>query len=148
MTEDVETPDPREGHIYLGHYERFLNLLPLPDLRTELEHLDEQRDEGTAPPFGLQREIRSNLAFRRILCRKIVVPLNSSAEDNAKKGQVLKEIQLLRFAAKLFDLQELELRIRLCTAKLEKFSDPDVSALQNLISELDSRAKNCSDGVC
>ncbi len=147
MTNDPKTTPHKEVEPHTGHYESFLNLLPLPDLRVELEDLDEQRDEGSLPPFSVHRTIRSDLAFRCILRRQIEEPSNSSAEANATKGAMLPEVQLLRAVATLLDLQELEYRIRSRAAKLEKLNDPDVSALQNLISELVSRAKSCGEGV-
>lgn len=147
MPEHQDNPHDDVNHVNVRRFEDFLRKLPLPDLQTELENLDEPLDEGRNPPFGLPRCTRSDLAFRSILRRLLEDPINNTRKYNAAKAPILPEIRLLRLAASHIALHELEHRIRSYIARLEDWDDPDVSPMQNLVSELVFRAKTVKDEV-
>ena len=139
MTRSRNTPQGSTAEDKAHEYEDYLRLLPLSDLRAELERLDEFLDEGDTPPVGLARELRSDIAFKWLIRRGIEDPLNGAYSTEATKVAILQEMLLLRFAASQIDLQMLEYKIRHCISKLDATDDPDTSSLQNLISVLVSR---------
>ena len=128
-------------------YNEYLNLLPIYDLRIELETLDEPCVDGAHPPFGLPQSFRSDLAFRCLLRRQFEGPLNSSPPSNEVKGALLEGALLVRLTAKALGIQELEYALRKAVAAIENMDDPDISRLQNLISILLRKAVNSPKGA-
>lgn len=114
MTDIENTPRDASDVFETHEYEDYLRLLPLRDLRAELEKLDYFLDEEDSPPFGLARELRSDIAFKWLIRRGIEDPLNGVYSTEPTKAAILQEMLLLRFAASQIDLQMLEYKIYYC----------------------------------
>lgn len=146
MTDTQESS--QDGYESLNgiQYVDFLNLVPIFDLRAELERLDEPCSGGTCQPFGLPQSYRSDVSFRCLLRRQVEAPINSTPEDNEIRSALLHKVSKLRHIAKTLDVQEMEYVLRKTVAEIEGTDDPDTSFLQNLISVILSKAATSPTG--
>ncbi|GAA6159156.1 hypothetical protein NBRC116589_13300 [Ruegeria sp. HU-ET01832] len=123
-------------------YLQYLQLLPRVDILAELDSLEEftVKDQSVFA-FGLEANRCFKIAIAEWSHRQLNHVAYSAGSGADLYFMQLQQLDELRDVAEGMDLKHLERSIRYVVKQLDTESDPSLSAIQNLLSELVRRAR-------
>ena len=142
MSAEQNSEKSKSSNAREGSYVGYLQLLPQADILAELDSLEEiMAEDCRVSAFGLDANRCFELAIVEWTQRQLNHVAHSTSSGADLYIEQLQQVCELRDTLKGVSLKHLEKSIRFTVGVLDSESDPSLSPIQNLLSELVRRAR-------